>query len=359
MACVVEQRGARATGNIGAEANVHALVERSAQREHAVGEVGVGQRAMCDAGTTVADPPHVVGTDEVRMCQYAAASQQTEVVERGGVGLAKPVKHVAVLPVALRTMGLYVRAGGRGQLAEFLQHAVAAAWNEARGYRRQYQFTRQVAYVFDQLLRTGKTRVGGFVPVVAGIGGGVVHHHLAHHRALAVFGAQAGEFASCGDVYRSEVHRRGRAVAQQSADQCGVDGVCIVEIRTARFERKGALPEPVFQRQVQRIAELWPLRRVHMQIDEAGQKVFVVACGYAGRVRRICADACDAAVGYINASIAQQLEFAAPRRMHEAAVKRLHWAGLARLQRCIARRRIGLLSVRNARLHTAHQPVDP
>ncbi len=72
-----------------------------------------------------------------------------------------------------------------------------------------------------------------------------------------------------------EIQRGRGAVRQQRPDQPCVDLADEGEIGVAAFQRKGARLQPILQRQVERGAELRELRRVDVQVDQAGQQDLV------------------------------------------------------------------------------------
>ena len=57
----VEQRGAGAAGDVGAEPDVDAAFERRAQGKDGVGEEKIRQRAVRDTGARSCDPIEVAG----------------------------------------------------------------------------------------------------------------------------------------------------------------------------------------------------------------------------------------------------------------------------------------------------------
>ena len=251
--------------------------------EHAAGEVGVRQRAVSDARPALADQREVVVADTVAVREHAAAPQQTEVAQRLGVAPPEPGAHDIVLPIALRAMRLDVAVAPLGERAEPLEQRVRAARHEARRDRRQHppvRVRRRAAQVVDQRLGALERDRRGGVAVVRRALLGMVHRDAPDQRPLPERDAGVGEQARRRVVEGREVDGRRRAAREQGPHQGRVDGTGEVDVRVTALERKRRLLQPVLERQVQRAAELRPLRGVHVQVDQTRQEEAGAARGH-------------------------------------------------------------------------------
>ncbi len=126
--------------------------------------------------------------------------------------------------------------------------------------------------MLDERARPLEPRRDARVAVVGRALLGVVHRDLAHEGALALREADLREQLGGVRVHGAEVRRRGRAVREQGLHEGVVAAAREAEIGVAGLEREGAGAQPRVERQVERLAQLRPLRRVDVQIDEAGQQ---------------------------------------------------------------------------------------
>ena len=170
-------------------------------------------------------------------------------------------------------MGLYVTVEVGSQPTQHVQHVVGAGGDEARrdGCLHERTFgTGKAAHVLDERQRIVESGPGRCVPIEFGALVRVVHGHLANNRALTPGQRDVGEQLGGFQVNAAEVGCGSRAVGQQIVDQGLVTGTGEVEISVASFQRKRVLLQPLVQREVQCLAELRPLWRMHVQVDESG-----------------------------------------------------------------------------------------
>ncbi len=251
------------------------LLQRPPQREHGIGEIGVGDRTVRHCRAGAADRRHVAIGDEVRMRQHRAPAEEAEAAERRRIGLAIALERMPMRPVALRAMRLHMRAGLLRQRAEPGQRRIGATGDEARRDHRQHAaigIVRMAADIVDEGARIGQRRFRTRVAIIVRTARPIVHHHLADQRALTVGEREVGEKLGGVEIDRGEVERRRRAIGEQVAYQRVVARPGESGIGIARFEREGVFAQPDFERLVQRLAQLRILRRMHMQIDKAGQQ---------------------------------------------------------------------------------------
>ena len=179
-------------------------------------------------------------------------------------------------PVALRTVRLHVAARLAREPAQSRQQFIRAGGNEARGDHRQDQaalVARHRANIADECTSLGLGDERGGVPIEGRTLRGIIHRHAADERALQPCKADIGERLRSRQMNGSKVHRRGRAVRQQSVDQGFVRAARIREVLIACLEGKRISLQPFLEWQVERQSELRPLGRMHMKIDETRQQV--------------------------------------------------------------------------------------
>ena len=241
---------------------------------------------MGDTGTAPGDAVHVLHGERVAVRQHGATGEQAEPVQDRGVGAAEPVAHMVVRPVAFRAMGLHRAALLAHQRAQPVQQRVGAGGDEARGDDRLHQpvIAGQRADPRDQRTCAGERGHRILVAVEIRTELRQVHRHPADHRPLPACQAEFRQMQCRRTVQGGEIDRRGGAPGQQVADQGGVGAVREIEVGVARLERKGVALQPVLQRQVERLAELATLRRMHVQIDQAGQQIAVETQQRAGAI---------------------------------------------------------------------------
>src|SRR6516165_9907662 len=185
---IVEQRSARAARNIGTQPDMQSLLERGLQREDGAREISIGKRTMRDARTPRVDRIHIGRADQVGMRQHRVAAKQPEAIEAFGVGDAVPFEHMAVCPIAVRTMRLHVVIASLCERAERFKRSMREARNEALRYNGPYKpccIIRMARDVTDQVFRAAQRCIGRCIAVIVRALVGIVHHDLADQRALA------------------------------------------------------------------------------------------------------------------------------------------------------------------------------
>ncbi len=220
------------------------------------------------------DQRHVLGPEQHAVREHRARREQAELVEGGRVAQPRPALHVRVLPVALRAKRLDMAVATSRERAKAFEQRVGAGRDEARGHDRTHQ-ARPVlpmrADERDQRLGLVDRRRGGSVAIEVGAEFGIVHRDPADQRAQAAPQADLGEQPGRREMNGAE-HQRGRgARGKQIVDERRVDAASEVEIGVARFQREGEIGEPVFERAIERSAQLRILRRMDVQVDEPGQ----------------------------------------------------------------------------------------
>ena len=276
MAAGVEDRRTRPTRDVGAKTDVQPLVESGAKREHGVGKVEVRQGAVGDAGARLADELHVLRGDKVRVGENGVVPQETEIVQCERIRPPEAFQHEGMLPVALRAMCLHVTGGLLRDGSETLQQSIRARGDEPGRNDRTDQaivVAAQALDIGDQIPGPLHGRVGGRVTVVVGTLLGIIHGHLAHERSLPLREASVGEAHGAFEMYGGKVDGGGGAVRQQCIDQRCVDALGVRALGIPRFQGKGALQQPLIEGEVQRLAELRPLRSVDVQVDQPRQHV--------------------------------------------------------------------------------------
>ncbi len=239
-----------------------------------------------------------------------------------------------MLPVALRTVGLHVTARFAGQPAESAQEIIGARGNEPRGDHRmdQPRAAGQRSDVGDELACLALGHLRRRVAIILGALLWIVHRHASDQGALWMAQADIGKHLGRRQVNAREVHRRSRAIGQQAGHQRLVDPLGVGGIGIPRLQRKRELLQPFLERQVQRLAQLWPLRRMHVQIDHSRQHILLRSecdqCPHRGQARRLRDDQrrvvwmyCrDGAMGRDDdEGIVHELQLAALRRMQEGS----------------------------------------
>ncbi|OIQ68908.1 hypothetical protein GALL_494940 [mine drainage metagenome] len=210
------------------------------------------------------------------MRQHSPAAEQSEAVQTFGIGHAMSSKHIAMLPIAFRTVGLDVTAAALCQRAQTLQGRIGAGGNEARchdGLHQCRSVGRVASDVTDQVFRAAHGLIRRGVAVKIGTLLGVIHHHLADQRALAGLQADIGENTRGLLMNGRKIQRRGGAIGNQVVDQQAIAFSGKGHISVASFQRKGIFLQPDLERDVERAAELRVLRRVNMQVDESRQQI--------------------------------------------------------------------------------------
>ena len=130
MPALREQRRARAAGDVGAETDPHAGLDRGASREGALGEVHVRQRAVCDAGAALRDQRPVGVVEMGGVSQHGVFAHQPEPIEGVRVGDTASFEYVAVLPIAFRAVGLDQGVGVGCERGETGERLVGAGRDE-------------------------------------------------------------------------------------------------------------------------------------------------------------------------------------------------------------------------------------
>ena len=163
-----------------------------------------------------------------------------------------------------------------GDRAEAFERFVRTARNEPGRHHRAHQIALvagQAAHEVDQVHGVVQRLFGRGVAVIVRALGRIVHHHLADQRALAVLQAVARQVLGRRQMGGREIDRCRRAVGEERGHEGAVNPVGEGEVGIFRFERKGAGLKPVIEGQVQGLAELRPLRRVDMEVDQTGQEI--------------------------------------------------------------------------------------
>src|SRR6516164_994824 len=287
---IVEQRSARAARNIGTQPDMQSLLERGLQREDGAGEISIGKRTMRDARTPRVDRIHIGRADQVGMRQHRVAAKQPEAIEAFGVGDAVPFEHIAVFPIAFRTMGLNVAIASLCERAERFKRCISAGRNEARRYNGPYKpccIIRMARDVTDQVFRAAQRCIGRCIAVIVRTLVGIVHHDLADQRALAGLKAGFGEDARGLLMNGRKIKRRCCAIGNEVIDQQAIALPRKGGIGIARFKRKSVFLQPYLERNVECAAELRVLRRMDMQIDEPRQQIRAVRQGHKQPRRRL------------------------------------------------------------------------
>ena len=175
-----------------------------------------------------------------------------------------------MLPIALGTMGLHMASGLQREDAETFQQRICAGRHETRRNDRLYQprlITRHRADEVDQRSRIGDRLGGRGITVVIGTLLRVIHANAPDEAALPKRQADLGQPLRRRQVDRREVERRRGAVGEESLDQRGVDALGEGHIRVTALQRKSVRVQPIFQRKIERGAELRKLRGVNVQVD--------------------------------------------------------------------------------------------
>ena len=249
-------------------------VEQAAHRQDGVGEVGVGERAVGDQRRGRGEHCGIVVGDVVGVGKDRPRGDEAEALEGDGVGDPEAVERVAVRPVRLRAVRLDRHAGRRGELAEPGQQGVGARRREARRHDRAHEVAAAVDGA-DGLDRAGRRVDTGRrrrVPVPLGRARRMVHRDAPDERPLPLGDALRGERHRRRLVVGGEVGGGRRAVPQQAAHEIGPHRGGEHGVGVAGLERERVLEQPALERQVEARAELRPLRRVHVQVDEPGQQ---------------------------------------------------------------------------------------
>ena len=235
---------------------------------------------MGDAGPSAADQVHVLIADEIGVGQYGVPGEQAEAVEAFRVRLAMALEDEVVLPVAFRAMGLDVAVMIPGDRAEAFERFVRTARDESGCHHRAHEIAlvaRQPAHEVDQVHRVVQRLFGRGVAVIVRALGRIVHHHLADQRALAVLQTVARQVLGRRQMGGREIDRRRGAVGEERGHERAVNPVREGEVGISGFERESAGLKPVIERQVQGLAELRPLRRVDVEVDQTGEEILVRA----------------------------------------------------------------------------------
>ena len=345
MPATVEDGRTRPTRDVGAEPDVQSLVERGAKGKHGIGEIEVRQGAVGDAGAHLADEIHVVRGDEVRVRENGVAPQQAEVMQCERIRSPEAFQHEGMFPVALRAMSLHVTGGLVRDGSETLEQPVGAGRDEPGrddGANQAILVAGQAVDVVDQVPGPLHGRVRGRVTVVVGTLLGIIHGHLADERSLPLREADVGEAHRAFEMYGGKVDGGGRAVCQQRVDQRRIDALGVGALGILRFQGEGTLQQPLIEGQVQRLAELRPLRSVDVQVDQSGQQVPPVselvestaatALGHRRRVARF-AGAMHGVDGSRRIDrddgIVHDLDLAPAGRVHERSAKRESCGGIS------------------------------
>ena len=201
-------------------------------------------------------------------------AQQAEIAQGVRVGLAEALEHDVVFPLAFVAVCLHVGTCAFGQIAQATKHFVSAAGNEARrddGPGARPAFPSDGLHLADEGFGVAHRLLRRCVAVVVRVRFRVVHHRLAHERALAALGADLGERHRCLQMRAAEVHRRGRPSRKKLIDQVGVHFLREINVCELRLQRERALIEPPVERLVEGERRLRPLRRVDVDVHEARQ----------------------------------------------------------------------------------------
>jgi hypothetical protein len=231
---------------------------------------------MGDGRLALAHAFHVVVRQEVGMGENGAAAKQAEAIERLGIGDAMARQHIAMRPVALRTVRLHVAAAFLGQCSQSFKRRIGAGRDEARGDDGQDTSLAIIGMRVDIVDQRPCTLDGRFrrgVAIVVRAFVHIVHRHLADQRALALLKADVGQRTGRILVHGGEIERRGRAVGEQIIDQQAIAAPCEGEVFVAGLQREGVFLQPDFQRHVEGAAELRVLRGMDVKIDKAGDQV--------------------------------------------------------------------------------------
>ena len=93
------------------------------------------------------------------MRQHSVTAEQSEAVQAFGVGHAVTFKHIAMFPIAFRTVGLDMTAATLCQRAQTLQRRIGTGGNEARrhdGLHQRRGVGRVASDVTDQVFRAAQ-----------------------------------------------------------------------------------------------------------------------------------------------------------------------------------------------------------
>src|SRR5438477_10828779 len=118
---------------------MHSLLECGFQGKDCAREISVGKRTMRDPGAPRPNGVHIDRVDQVGMRQNRLTAQQSEAIETFGVGDAVTFEHVAMFPIAFRTMGLDMTVASLRQRAERLKGCVGTGRYKARRHYRLHK----------------------------------------------------------------------------------------------------------------------------------------------------------------------------------------------------------------------------
>ena len=161
-------------------------------------------------------------------------AQQAEIAQGIRVGLAEALEHDVVFPLAFVAVRLHVGTCVFGQIAQATKHFVGAAGDEARRDDRPgtcAAFPPDGLHLADEGFGVAHRLLGRGIAIVIRVRCGVVHHRLAHERALAALGADFGKRHRCLQVGAAEVHCRGRTSRKKLIDQVGVHFLREINVR--------------------------------------------------------------------------------------------------------------------------------
>ena len=181
-----------------------------------------------------------------------------------------------MLPLALVAVALDVGVVLRGKVSQAAKNFIGAAGNEARrdygpdalGCIRAHGFdlADELGGLLDGLL-------GRRVAVIVWVRRGVIHHSLTHKASLTLLDAGAGELDRGSKVRAAKVDNGRGAACQKLAHKVPVDRAGKLDVRELGLQREGALEKPTVKRLVKRDARLWPLARMHVQVNKPGKSI--------------------------------------------------------------------------------------
>lgn len=270
LAGVFENRGRVAAADVGAQADVDALLPQPADAGGAAGDGGVAAGAVGDLALAEGDEAglllgQVDGVGE----DHLGVEQAVVVVDLGvGAGLGEQLADELDLAGVFGNVRLGEVVIVLLQLGEGRHGLAGARGGEARGDDGGDAVVGRVnlLHVVNGLLGGLDGGLGGLVAVVVRVEARHVHADAADKGALADGEAQVRQQVGGGDVDGGVVGGGGGAVGQGAADDGRVDAAGPVEVLEAGLDGEGVLLEPVEEGSLAKDACVGVLRGVNVGV---------------------------------------------------------------------------------------------